>query len=127
MRSFAIKEPGSRTLCHPEFQDDNYFPQTQHWCLFDAAHDNEISKINANLLWKVFLQLDDFYKSHDDNDSDVDDTNDNDNNNDNDNDNVKDNINDDNNLLWQVSLQPDGTYKTESRLSFIATRWTFGL
>ena len=38
-----------------------------------------------------------------------------------------DNINDDNNLLWQVSLQPDGTYKTESRLSFIATRWTFGL
>ena len=47
--------------------------------------------------------------------------------NDNDNNDDNDNNNDDNNLLWQVSLQPDGTYKTESRLSFIATRWTFGL
>ena len=27
----------------------------------------------------------------------------------------------------QVSLQPDGTYKTESRLSFIATRWALHL
>ena len=80
--------------------------------MFDAAHDNEISKINANLLWKVFFQLDDFYKSHDDNDDD----------NDNDNDDDNDRINDENNLFWQVSLQPDGTYKTESRLSFIATR-----
>ena len=70
--------------------------------------DADDDKMIANLLWKVLLQPDVIYNSHDDNDNENNDDN--------------DNINDDNNLLWQVSLQPDGTYKTESRLSFIATR-----